>query len=341
MRGASKLLVFWCILGLAASVKATDSLSYMADSVLHAVQEESVSKLQALVPGYKDLKTVYDSVNEEMMNYQIGLRQKELEYYTRRDMKRLLKFARREKIGLSRLEKTEEHLPIATNAEGYRYARGFILCSAGRRQFKLHFVLIELNQTWFYGEGLSIEELEVKEEEVPNYEKIDAELERRREEREQARLKAIEDQKKAEEAEKKRLEKEALEKQKLKEKEEKERLKKEKEIQKQKEKEEKERLKKEKEIQMQKDKEEKERLQEEKERKKKEALKEKKRLKKEKERKRKEEKEEKARLRKEEKERKEKEREEREKKKQEEKERLKKEQEEKKKNENKGSGSGS
>ncbi|TNE79511.1 MAG: hypothetical protein EP332_10595 [Bacteroidetes bacterium] len=317
MRGASKLLVFWCILGLAFSAKASDSLSYMADSVLHAVQETSVSKLQDLVPSYADLKTVYDSTDEEMMNYQIGIRQKELEFLTRRDMKRLAKFAKREKIGLNRLEKVEEHLPIATNEKGYRYARSFMLCNAGNRQFKLHFVLIELNNQWFYGEGLSIEEIQVAKEIVPDYDKIDADLEKRREDREKARLKAIEDKRKAEEAEKKRIEKEELEKKKQAEKEEKARLKKEKEEKKQKEKEEKERLKKEKELKKKQEQEEKERLKKEKEEQKKKELEEKERLKKEKEKRLKKEKEE---------------REERLKKEKKERERQKKEEEEKKKN---------
>lgn len=222
-------------------------MNYICDSVLKSVKEQSVSMLQSLTPAYKDLKVAYDSTDAEMMNYQIGLRQKELEYFTRRDMKRLVKHAKKEKIALDKLEKIEADFPIQTNDKGYGYSYAHVKCAYRNREFKVHFVLIELNDKWFYGEGLYIEELEVAKEVVPDYDKIDAELEKKRKEREEARKKAEEEKIKAALEEQKRLEKEKKAKEKEEERLRKEKEKEEKAKEKARLKEEKERLKKEKE----------------------------------------------------------------------------------------------
>lgn len=306
----------------------------VCDSVFAAVRQESPEKLQDVCPGYSDLKAVYDSTDLEMMNYQIGLRQKELEYLTRKDMKALVKYAKSEKIRLSDLEKKELKIDSQKTEEGQSYAHIRIDCEARSKPYILHFVLISLNGNWFYGESLRIEKVEVVKEETPNYEEIDRELERKRQEREKEKQRVIE-------AEKERLEdsvaqrvKEEKIKQKeeetarrQKEKEEKEKLKQEELARKQKEKEERERLRLEKEKQKKAEQEAKEKEREKKAEEKKQLAKEKERFKKEEKERKEAEKKEKERLKKEEKKRREAEKKE--------KERLKKEEEKRKEEEKK------
>lgn len=176
----------------------------VADSVVVAVRLGSESKLKDLSPGYKDLRAVYDSSDLDMMNYQIGIRQKEIEFACRMDMKRLRKYAKSEKIRLSDFQVLEIHQDIQKYERGTRYSRAWILGQVGRGQYKLHFVLIELNGAWFYGEGLRMERLETPIEVTPDYEAIDRELERKK----AAREKKIEDLEKEKQKEAERIRKE-------------------------------------------------------------------------------------------------------------------------------------
>lgn len=214
-----------------SSTKGQD-LDYLCDSVFHAVKMENSSMLMDLCPTYSDLKTVYDTTDMELANYKIGLRQKDLEYSTRKDMKNLKKQAKRDDVNLENIEKTEYVYEVLSNADGYRYAYVQAKCTYRDQPLILHFALIELNAKWFYGEGLRLQKLEVVKEETPNYEVIDRELERKQKEREKARIKAEEEKKKQEEIARKQKEKEEKERlkaeedaKKLKEKEEKEKLK--------------------------------------------------------------------------------------------------------------------
>ncbi|MBI1223560.1 MAG: hypothetical protein GC180_13240 [Bacteroidetes bacterium] len=200
----NKFLLFFML--LSSFVGKAQDLDYLCDSVLNAVVQESNSKLLELCPGYHDLKSAYDTTDVEIMNYQIGLRQKELEYDTRKSMKNLKRFAKNEHISLTHLEKIEYVYEVLSNQDGHKYAYVQARCVTKEQPCILHFVLIELNDDWFYGEGLRLEKLKVEKEVTPNYEQIDRELERRQEARELAQEKARLDAEK----EKKKLEEEAL-----------------------------------------------------------------------------------------------------------------------------------
>ena len=213
IRNCKYLLLSFFGLLVFSSSRAQD-LDYLCDSVLHAVQEESHRMLQDLCPQYADLKTVYDSSDMDMLNYQVGLRQKELEFQTKRDMKSLKKWAKSNDLNLGRLEIIERHYTVQQNTEGYHFAYVKLDCRYRDQGYALHFVIIELNNKWFYGEGLRMELGQNLDPEEPNYDKIDRERDKRAEEREKARLKAEEEKKKAEEAEKRAKEKEAKEKEK-------------------------------------------------------------------------------------------------------------------------------
>src|SRR5690606_1987189 len=106
--GKGKYLLFLIfILMQSKDLKSQDKdpdLDWLCDSVMNAVNNASKEKLRALVAGYKDLKVLYDTNDIEMMMYQIGVRQKELEYWTSRDMKRLVKSAKSNRINLAKLK---------------------------------------------------------------------------------------------------------------------------------------------------------------------------------------------------------------------------------------------
>lgn len=176
------------------------NLDFLCDSVLRAVQLESPKKLMDLCPDYKALKASYDTNDVEKLNYEIGLKQKELEYWTSRDMKKLKKYAEKEHVDLAKLLKTELVYEVLSNEDGRRYAHVQAKCLHRSQRYILHFVLIEINVSWFYGEGLRMEKVLLPKEEVPDYEKIDQERERKAQEREKARLRAIQEQKKQEDS---------------------------------------------------------------------------------------------------------------------------------------------
>jgi hypothetical protein len=182
MNKGKYLLFCFLLVILNRSAKAQD-LEWLCDSVFNAMKSGSKEKLQALCPNYQDLKALYDTNDVELMNYQISIRQKELIYWTQRDMKRLVKSANTMKINLSKLEKVEYHYPLLENEEGRRFSNVQVKCVYQSKLIVLHFVLIELNGNWFYGEGLRIEKLPEPIEAVPDYEKIDLEREKRVENR--------------------------------------------------------------------------------------------------------------------------------------------------------------
>ena len=204
---------------LTFDIKAQDKdpdLDWLCDSVMAAVNESSKEKLRALVPSYKDLKVLYDTNDVDMMMYQIGVRQKELEYWTSRDMKRLVKSAKSNRVSLAKLKSVEYDYPILQNEEGRRFTHVQAKCTLQTKSFIVHFVLIELNNEWFYGEGLRMEKIEIPVEQKPDYDLIDAEREKRiesrrrrieKQEREQERQ-VLREQKEKERVEKERLKEE-------------------------------------------------------------------------------------------------------------------------------------
>src|SRR5690606_16437725 len=167
MRDLGKYLLF--LLLLSGSRSYSQQLDSVCDSVFLAVTQNDPSILRKLSPGYKDLRAVYDSSDIEKMNYQIGLRQKEIEWNSGRDLKKMNRWLKREKIQTSALVKKEISKKVYPDPSGYHYATVIIISDYKKRRFHIHFTLIQLNEGWFYGEGLKIEEVPVPIEAEPDY----------------------------------------------------------------------------------------------------------------------------------------------------------------------------
>lgn len=163
------------------------TLTGLADSVFMALHHEEFDSLKPFYPSYNDLKSTYDSMDIEKQAQQVLVAQKQVEYALKRSFKTLKKEAESLDMPLSKLEKDEVRHLVQTQ-DGKKFSVVEIDCHYKKRAATLFFTAIELNNAWFLGEDFRIEKREV--EEVPDYEKIDREAERRREKREQQRTAA-------------------------------------------------------------------------------------------------------------------------------------------------------
>lgn len=179
------LIALLVLVSVKSVAKITDStaqrqLSSLCDSVIEAVKWNDKTLLLSLVPDKKALRAVYDSTDTEMFNYQVTAREKEIEWYTQRDLKKLNKWAGRNKVDLNKINVDKLAFPIYQNQNGVRFSNVLVAVSFRNRKFQIHFSLIELNEKWYYGDGLRMTELEVEQEQTPNYEAIDARLAQQR-----------------------------------------------------------------------------------------------------------------------------------------------------------------
>lgn len=199
------MLVILCTRGVQAQPSKLEPKE-LCDSVLSAVRKADAGLLKDLLPSYNDLKGLYDSAQIEMMAYQIAGRQKDLDFNASLALKRLKKYAAKNNIRLSDLQVLDKECKVLADAEGRRFSRALLKVAAGKKKCDLSFVLIELNEQWFYGEGLKLVLTEELAEEVPDYDAIDRAYEKKQAEREktkqaaeEAKLKAVQDSIKAEE----------------------------------------------------------------------------------------------------------------------------------------------
>lgn len=187
MRHFLKINILLLLLFTGSAALNAQTLSGLADSVFMALHHEEFDSLKPFYPSYNDLKSTYDSMDIEKQAQQILVAQKQVEYALKRSFKTLKKEAESLDMPLSKLEKDEVRHLVQTQ-DGKKYSVVEIDCHYKKRAATLFFIAIELNNIWYLGEDFGIEKREV--EEVPDYEKIDREAERRREKREQQRTAA-------------------------------------------------------------------------------------------------------------------------------------------------------
>jgi hypothetical protein len=179
------LVALLVLVSVKSAAKITDStaqhqLSSLCDSIIKAVKWNDKVLLLSLVPDKKALRAVYDSTDTEMFNYQVAAREKEIEWYTQRDLKKLNKWAGKNKVELNKIIVDKLAFPIYQNQNGVRFSNVLVSVSYRNRKFQIHFSVIELNEKWYYGDGLRMSELEVEQEQTPDYEAIDARLAQQR-----------------------------------------------------------------------------------------------------------------------------------------------------------------
>lgn len=180
------LLAFLFLGGWSARAQ---TLTGLCDSIFEALRYESFDSLKKFIPSYKDLKVVYDSLDMERQPQQILIAQQRAEYSLKQSFKSFKKQADRLKIPLKKMEKGEMRHLVQTY-EGKKYSNVEVDCRYNNRGATLFYTVIELNDVWYLGEDIRMMEREV--EETPNYDKIDQNIERRREKRENERILAKE-----------------------------------------------------------------------------------------------------------------------------------------------------
>lgn len=203
MKHCFKYLLIGFLLFGGLTVRA-QTLAGVCDSIFNAIKYEKFDSLKKFIPTYKELSATYDSLEMERQAQQILISQKSMQIALKRSYKSFTKQAKSLKIPLKKMEK-EDMRHLVQSYDGKKYSNVEIDCRYRNRGGTIYFTVIELNDKWFLGEDFRILKREV--EETPNYEKIDRDLERRREKREQEREKnkklAVQDSiKKAQEKEK-------------------------------------------------------------------------------------------------------------------------------------------
>lgn len=181
--------IFFVFVFACAMTARSQTIEGLCDSVFEALRYSSFDSVKRFIPNYADLKVVYDSMDMERQPQQILIDQKTTEYKLKQSFKSFKKQADRLDIPLKKMEKGEvRHL--VQKYKGSKYSNVEIDCRYKNRGATIFFTVIELNNAWYLSEDIRMMEREV--EETPDYDKIDQALERRREKREQERIKAQE-----------------------------------------------------------------------------------------------------------------------------------------------------
>lgn len=187
MKFALKIaFAFTLLLPLASSGQ---TLPGLADSLFAALKYEEFDSLKPFIPTYRELKTTFDSMKINKGTEDVFLDEKRMQYTLKQSFKTLKTEASILDMPLRKLEKDQIRHMILDH-EGKEYSIVEIDCHYKARLATVYFTAIKLNNAWYLGEEFRIEKREA--EEIPNYEKIDREAERRREKREAAALAAKE-----------------------------------------------------------------------------------------------------------------------------------------------------
>ena len=181
----SKLFLILLFLSSAFCAKS-QTLEGLADSVFESIRYSEFDSLKKFIPGYRDLKTAYDSLDMNRQAPDILITQKRVEYALKKSFKTFINEADNLNIPLTKMEKGEvRHL--IQEYEGKKYSVVEIDCRYKTHGGIIFFTAIELNDAWYLGEEFRIENREVEEE--IDYEKIDREAAKRKEERKRKREK--------------------------------------------------------------------------------------------------------------------------------------------------------
>ncbi len=178
--------IFLLFLFLGGVEARTQTLPKLCDSIFKALKYETFDSLRKFIPTYKDLQTTYDSLDIERKAQQILVAQKSMTIALRRSFKSLAKQANAIKMPLKKMKMVQLRHLVQTY-DGKKYSNVEIDCRYRNRGGTLYFTTIKLNKKWYLGEDMRILKREV--EITPDYKKIDRDFERKREKRQQARVK--------------------------------------------------------------------------------------------------------------------------------------------------------
>lgn len=137
-----------------------DSLPAMCDTFYRAFVTEDLSNLKPFVPQLKYLRKTFDTMDIEYRPEQVVYRQQLMLRLLQKDYKKVLKYAKRNKINLKKIEQGEREYDYGKDEDGNRYC--YVTVNAIRRKhtYELKYLAIMLNGHWFVGDELSFIEIE-------------------------------------------------------------------------------------------------------------------------------------------------------------------------------------
>lgn len=137
-----------------------DSLPKMCDTLYRAFIREDLAGLKPFVPEARYLKSTFDTLAIEYREEQVVYRQQLLYRSLQKDYKKIIKYAKKSKLNMRRLEKGTVTYNYGKNEEGYEYCYVTTECKKRKHAYELKFLAIILNGHWFLGDDLSFREVE-------------------------------------------------------------------------------------------------------------------------------------------------------------------------------------
>jgi hypothetical protein len=137
-----------------------DSLPRMCDSFYVLCGSEKMEDFKNFVPDIKYLRATFDTLAIEYREEQVVYRQQMLLRNLQKDYKRVLKFAKKEKLKISKLEKGNTDYDFGKDAKGNEYCYVTVTCMRRKKEYELKYLAIRLNKKWFVGDELKLERVE-------------------------------------------------------------------------------------------------------------------------------------------------------------------------------------
>jgi hypothetical protein len=137
-----------------------DSLPKLCDTLYKAFIREDLAGLKPFVPEVRYLKSTFDTLSIEYREEQVIYRQQLLYRSLQKDYKKIIKYAKKSRINMHKLERGEVAYNYGENEEGYEYCYVTTEFKKRKHIYELKFLAIILNGHWFLGDDLSFREVE-------------------------------------------------------------------------------------------------------------------------------------------------------------------------------------
>jgi hypothetical protein len=137
-----------------------DSLPQLNDSFFRSLRWEDLERIRDFTPTYKQLKSTFDTLAIDYSLNQVLTRQQMMVFRLQKQYKKILKEAKKQKLKMKQLQLDDTKLEYGTDDKKNEFCVVTISASKRKRKYKISYIAIKLNDTWFLGDQLRMEEVE-------------------------------------------------------------------------------------------------------------------------------------------------------------------------------------
>ena len=137
-----------------------DSLPAMCDTFYRAFITEDIQNLKPFVPQVKYLKSTFDTLAREYRGEQVLYRQQLMLRLLQKEYKKVLKYIRKNKIKLKKIERKSSSYEYGKDDDGNRFCYVTVRCVRRKHTYELKYLAILLNKNWFLGDDVTFVEIE-------------------------------------------------------------------------------------------------------------------------------------------------------------------------------------